>query len=273
MSTVATASPSAAPASSNPSPPRAGRPSHPRPTTYTGLSPTIQTSNELPVSSNSQNYSNSMNQPGPPIAPPPRTSSQRQATTAPSAAPGGSTERSRSASGRTRGQSTDGREREKSERDRDRDRRRTDESSKSRKDLPVGRSNSARDPTRNGATSNNTHQQPVEQSPNTRRRQEGADGASGSASGGSRNRGNGAPGGSSSGLAVVNTPDGPGRSTGTTRKETRFGEYILGQTLGEGEFGKVKLGWRRDGGVQVLFNSFISHSFVSLRKGEKEGKY
>jgi protein-serine/threonine kinase len=35
------------------------------------------------------------------------------------------------------------------------------------------------------------------------------------------------------------------------RKETTFGKYILGQTLGEGEFGKVKLGWRRDGGVQV----------------------
>ncbi|KAF2401882.1 kinase-like protein [Trichodelitschia bisporula] len=35
------------------------------------------------------------------------------------------------------------------------------------------------------------------------------------------------------------------------RKEARFGEYYLGQTLGEGEFGKVKLGWKRDGGVQV----------------------
>jgi len=35
------------------------------------------------------------------------------------------------------------------------------------------------------------------------------------------------------------------------RKETRFGDYILGQTLGEGEFGKVKMGWKRDGGVQV----------------------
>jgi protein-serine/threonine kinase len=34
-------------------------------------------------------------------------------------------------------------------------------------------------------------------------------------------------------------------------KETRFGEYILGQTLGEGEFGKVKMGWKREGGVQV----------------------
>ena len=41
-------------------------------------------------------------------------------------------------------------------------------------------------------------------------------------------------------------------STSTTRrKETKFGEYILGQTLGEGEFGKVKLGWKKDGSVQV----------------------
>jgi protein-serine/threonine kinase len=31
------------------------------------------------------------------------------------------------------------------------------------------------------------------------------------------------------------------------RKETTFGDYILGQTIGEGEFGKVKIGWKRDG--------------------------
>lgn len=30
-------------------------------------------------------------------------------------------------------------------------------------------------------------------------------------------------------------------------REVRFGLYILGSTLGEGEFGKVKLGWRKDG--------------------------
>jgi len=30
-------------------------------------------------------------------------------------------------------------------------------------------------------------------------------------------------------------------------REVRFGCYILGATLGEGEFGKVKLGWRKDG--------------------------
>ena len=39
--------------------------------------------------------------------------------------------------------------------------------------------------------------------------------------------------------------------TASKRKETKFGEYILGQTLGEGEFGKVKLGWKKDGSVQV----------------------
>lgn len=39
--------------------------------------------------------------------------------------------------------------------------------------------------------------------------------------------------------------------TSQPRKETKFGEYILGQTLGEGEFGKVKMGWKKDGGVQV----------------------
>ncbi|KAI9815814.1 MAG: hypothetical protein M1832_005228 [Thelocarpon impressellum] len=40
-------------------------------------------------------------------------------------------------------------------------------------------------------------------------------------------------------------------ASASRRKETRFGEYILGQTLGEGEFGKVKMGWKKEGGVQV----------------------
>ncbi|KAL1836874.1 hypothetical protein VTJ49DRAFT_4540 [Mycothermus thermophilus] len=58
---------------------------------------------------------------------------------------------------------------------------------------------------------------------------------------------------------VVGTADADdGRRGGKSRhdysrreKQTRFGEYILGNTIGEGEFGKVKLGWKIDGGAQV----------------------
>lgn len=32
---------------------------------------------------------------------------------------------------------------------------------------------------------------------------------------------------------------------------TKFGDFILGNTIGEGEFGKVKLGWKQDSSVQV----------------------
>lgn len=32
---------------------------------------------------------------------------------------------------------------------------------------------------------------------------------------------------------------------------TKFGDFILGNTIGEGEFGKVKLGWKQDSNVQV----------------------
>lgn len=40
-------------------------------------------------------------------------------------------------------------------------------------------------------------------------------------------------------------------SSSQNRKEVKFGDYILGQTIGEGEFGKVKMGWKRDSTVQV----------------------
>jgi protein-serine/threonine kinase len=32
---------------------------------------------------------------------------------------------------------------------------------------------------------------------------------------------------------------------------SKFGDFILGNTIGEGEFGKVKLGWKQDSNVQV----------------------
>ncbi|TVY44946.1 Serine/threonine-protein kinase [Lachnellula occidentalis] len=34
-------------------------------------------------------------------------------------------------------------------------------------------------------------------------------------------------------------------------KSSKFGDYFLGATLGEGEFGKVKMGWKQEGGVAV----------------------
>jgi protein-serine/threonine kinase len=60
-------------------------------------------------------------------------------------------------------------------------------------------------------------------------------------------------------LSVVpaegSTPGGQRRRQEHARQQrhTRIGQYYLGQTLGEGEFGKVKLGWKQEGGVQVCF--------------------
>ncbi|QSZ37604.1 hypothetical protein DSL72_008703 [Monilinia vaccinii-corymbosi] len=39
-------------------------------------------------------------------------------------------------------------------------------------------------------------------------------------------------------------------NSGKREKNTKFGEYYLGNTLGEGEFGKVKMGWKSEG-IQV----------------------
>jgi protein-serine/threonine kinase len=40
-------------------------------------------------------------------------------------------------------------------------------------------------------------------------------------------------------------------SKSENQKRSKFGNYILGQTLGEGEFGKVKMGWKRDSPIEV----------------------
>ncbi|RDL42351.1 Protein kinase-like (PK-like) [Venustampulla echinocandica] len=64
------------------------------------------------------------------------------------------------------------------------------------------------------------------------------------------------------GLAVVGSEGIDDERRGTSRsrhdhssskreKNSKFGDYYLGNTLGEGEFGKVKMGWKQEGGVQV----------------------
>jgi protein-serine/threonine kinase len=46
------------------------------------------------------------------------------------------------------------------------------------------------------------------------------------------------------------------------RKEVKFGDYILGQTIGEGEFGKVKMGWKKDSTVQVAIKLIRKESLA-----------
>jgi protein-serine/threonine kinase len=53
------------------------------------------------------------------------------------------------------------------------------------------------------------------------------------------------------------------RDGGSKRREHKLGSYILGQTLGEGEFGKVKLGWRKDDGMQVAIKIIRKESLTN----------
>lgn len=53
---------------------------------------------------------------------------------------------------------------------------------------------------------------------------------------------------STTSVAALMSPNTTASSIGKrVHHEVRFGAYVLGSTLGEGEFGKVKLGWRKDG--------------------------
>ncbi|WPK25582.1 hypothetical protein PUMCH_002902 [Australozyma saopauloensis] len=52
---------------------------------------------------------------------------------------------------------------------------------------------------------------------------------------------------SRSDASALNSRNSLSGSSRKAHREVRFGAYVLGLTLGEGEFGKVKLGWRKDG--------------------------
>lgn len=52
------------------------------------------------------------------------------------------------------------------------------------------------------------------------------------------------------------------KQASSSRKEVKFGDYILGQTIGEGEFGKVKMGWKKDSPVQVAIKLIRKESLA-----------
>ncbi|KAF8427680.1 hypothetical protein EV426DRAFT_363553 [Tirmania nivea] len=219
---TAVAGPSGSSPSSSRDPQRASRPSQPRPTTYSGVPPTGPT--------NSPGYQSAPS----PVTIPPRTSSQRQV-------PGMSTnsepraERSRSGSERAPGSGE-----RRSDRDRERERERDAEGGRTRR-APSAATAAPATTTDVSQRRNSTSQRDDGSRRNT------TSTSNQTQANGTRSEGNGSR---TTGAGSRSAPEGE-RRDGRGRKETRFGEYILGQTLGEGEFGKVKLGWRRDGGVQV----------------------
>jgi protein-serine/threonine kinase len=55
-------------------------------------------------------------------------------------------------------------------------------------------------------------------------------------------------------------------SSGKSSKNSKFGDYYLGNTLGEGEFGKVKMGWKQEGGVQVWYSRDLEKPLANISR-------
>ncbi|EWC48654.1 hypothetical protein DRE_01876 [Drechslerella stenobrocha 248] len=211
------------PAMSQPTPASSSRrPAH-RPTTYSGTGG-YQSSQPQAGSSTSYHHQS-------PIPPPPRTSSNKHSVNAANASGSGtansSSGPSRSSSSRAhvsdRISSKTATRRDGEKRAASTTERPTGSSSRSEGTVPV-RAESSREPSRRHQDQHDQdHGNGNATAPPPQTRQERIDAARAERNGGSS----------------------------SSRKETRFGNYVLGQTLGEGEFGKVKLGWRKDGGVQV----------------------
>ena len=53
-------------------------------------------------------------------------------------------------------------------------------------------------------------------------------------------------------------------SAGKQGKSSKFGDYYLGNTIGEGEFGKVKMGWKQEGGVQVGYSGTAARDSANI---------
>lgn len=53
----------------------------------------------------------------------------------------------------------------------------------------------------------------------------------------------------------------------THKGAVKFGDFFLGNTIGEGEFGKVKLGWKQDTSAQVRFCSWSNVLYSNLHLG------
>lgn len=67
-------------------------------------------------------------------------------------------------------------------------------------------------------------------------------------------------------------------NTGKREKSSKFGDYYLGATLGEGEFGKVKMGWKQGDDVQVSWagarsiSGAIANTLIGRRQADPPGQ-